>query len=229
MNLQPLLHKAYCSSIGVLQLTEQLCLDAIKNNIPGDFAEAGVARGIHGIVMNSVAKDQKVWLFDSFEGISKHGPEDVEWTEVHGERKEADPRASDGITSHSINEVRGHIFAAGQTMDNFRFVKGWFADTLPHLDQNLKFSVLRLDVDLYSPYMDCFQYLLPKLSPGGWLILDDFVLSGCKRAITDSGLDITDFTIDSNKMAFMHWTPFKISRWKENKNINNGYHGLHRV
>jgi Macrocin-O-methyltransferase (TylF) len=224
MNLQPLLHKAYCSSIGVLQLTEQLCLDVIKNNIPGDFAEAGVARGIHGIVMNSVAKDQKVWLFDSFEGISKHGPEDKEWTDVHGVREEADPRSSGGITSHSIAEVRQHIFSAGQTMENFRFVKGWFIDTLPHLDPNLKFSVLRLDCDLYSPYMDCFKYLLPKLSVGGYLLLDDIVLSGCKQAITDSGLHISDFTIDENKMAFMHWTPFKISRWKEAKNINNGHH-----
>jgi hypothetical protein len=229
MNYQSLMPRAYCSSVEVLNLTARLCQDAIDNDIPGDFCEAGVAFGVHGVVMNDVGKGRRdVWLMDSFEGISLHGPEDKEWTDVHGVREESDPRASGGITACSEFQVQHTILSSGQTMDNFHFVKGWFADTLPNLPADLQFSVLRLDCDLYSPYMDCFKYLLPKLSVGGWIILDDWVLSGCKKAIGDSGLFLEDFLVDQWNMAYMKWTWDKKITWEFINKQKHGDHSAHR-
>jgi hypothetical protein len=215
MDYKMLMPRAYCSSVEVVNLTARLCKDVIENNIPGDFAEAGVGFGVHGVVMADCAKNQRVWMFDSFEGISLHGPEDKEWTDVHGERKHSDPRASGGITVCSVDQVSDTIHQSGQTLENFFFVKGWFIDTLPKLPSHVMFSVLRLDCDLYDPYMTCFEYLLPKLSVGGWLILDDWVLSGCKQAVFDSCLFHEDFTIDENKMAYMKWTWERKVVWEQ--------------
>ena len=63
-----------------------------------------------------------------------------------------------------------------------RFLPGWFADTLPDAGIE-KIAVLRLDGDLYSSTMDVFQNLYDKVSPGGFIIVDDYgVLPQCARA-----------------------------------------------
>jgi O-methyltransferase len=207
MDYQFLMPRAFCSSVGVLNLTADLCRMAIEDKIPGQFCEAGVAFGVHGVVMNDVAKGEKeVWMLDSFEGISTHSKEDLEWTEAHGEPPN-DPRKSGGITVCSLRQVKETFLQAGQDPDepHMVYVQGWFVDTLPTIEShaNLKFAVLRLDCDLYDPYSSCLKYLYPKLSIGGYLIIDDIVLSGCQQAIIDYGLRIDDFTIDDNKMAWL--------------------------
>jgi O-methyltransferase len=204
MNWSYLSQIAYCNNVEVLKLTERICYDVIKNNILGDFAECGVAYGVHGLIMNECSKGQKVYLFDSFEGIPTHSDEDIEWTAAHG-IGEANERKS-GVCE--INKVKETMLKEADNLDNFVFVKGWFADTLPELKDEI-FSVLRLDCDLYSSYMTCFKYMLPRLQNGGWLIIDDWVLSGVKKAITDSGIDLNSFTVENN-IAYLKW--------------NNGHH-----
>lgn len=217
MNYDRLMQIAYCNNVSVLQLTESLCRDAIENNIPGDFAEAGVAVGAHCLVMNEVAQgSKKVYMFDSFEGISVHGDNDVEWTEAYG-KSVADPRKSGGITVCKIENVKKTMLQYVSNLDNFAFVEGWFIDTLPKLTDE-KFSVLRLDVDLYDPYMLCFKYLLPRLSENGWLIIDDVTLSGCKYAVEDSGLDLTSF-IFLNNIAYLKWTWDERELWEARNTI----------
>lgn len=204
MNWEYLQQIAYCNSIEVLKLTERLCNDVIANNIPGDFCEAGCAWGAHGLIMNECAKGQKVYLFDSFEGIPTHSDEDIEWTGAHG-KGENDPRKSGGITVCRLDDVKETMLKEVASLDNFVFVEGWFADTFPKLTDE-KFSVLRLDGDLYSSYMDCFQYLLPRLQKGGWLIIDDYQLSGARKAIIDSGLSLEMFsTINNNTIGYTRW------------------------
>jgi O-methyltransferase len=64
------------------------------------------------------------------------------------------------------------------------FLKGWFKDTLPTLTTQ-RFSLLRLDGDMYESTMDALTNLYDKLSPGGFIIIDDYALSGCYKAVTD--------------------------------------------
>jgi hypothetical protein len=44
---------------------------------------------------------------------------------------------------------------------------------------------MRLDGDLYESTMDAFTHLYPKLSPGGFVIVDDMCLEGCVKAVED--------------------------------------------
>ena len=51
--------------------------------------------------------------------------------------------------------------------------EGWFEDTLPVL-RNETFAVVRLDGDLYGSTMTSLANLYPALSPGGFVIVDDY-------------------------------------------------------
>ena len=46
-------------------------------------------------------------------------------------------------------------------------------------------AVLRLDGDMYSSTIQALDALYPKLSPGGFCIIDDFALPGCAAAVHD--------------------------------------------
>jgi O-methyltransferase len=46
--------------------------------------------------------------------------------------------------------------------------------------------VLRLDGDLYESTMDALTALYPKLSPGGYAIVDDYgAIPACRQAVHD--------------------------------------------
>jgi O-methyltransferase len=73
------------------------------------------------------------------------------------------------------------------------FVEGWFKDSLPQLATD-RLALLRVDGDLYESTMDAFTHLYPKLSPGGFVIVDDMRLERCVKAVEDyrQAHDITD-------------------------------------
>lgn len=205
MNWEKILQLTYCDSIETLKLTERLCKQAIADGVQGDFAEAGVANGGHCIVMNSVSDGRKTWLLDSFEGISEYTKDDIEFTESWGKSK-GNKRKSSGITVHSIENVKTNL-QQFSNLDRYEFVKGWFCDTLPNLPDDLKLSVLRIDCDIYHAYQDCLKYLYPRLQVGGWLIIDDYHLSGCKKALDEAGLINFEFV---NGIAYMQKTGYII-------------------
>lgn len=46
--------------------------------------------------------------------------------------------------------------------------------------------MLRLDGDMYGSTMDALEHLYPKLSPGGWVIVDDYGTNPpCAQAVHD--------------------------------------------
>jgi hypothetical protein len=63
-------------------------------------------------------------------------------------------------------------------------MKGWFKETLPAAPID-RLAVLRLDGDLYESTMDALEALYNKLSPGGFVIVDDYILPKCRAAIAD--------------------------------------------
>lgn len=66
-----------------------------------------------------------------------------------------------------------------------RFLKGWFRDTLPKAPIE-RLAVLRLDGDMYESTREALEHLYPRLSPGGYLIVDDYhVVPGCRRAVDE--------------------------------------------
>ena len=57
--------------------------------------------------------------------------------------------------------------------ERVKFLVGWFKDTLPTAPIEA-LSVMRLDGDMYESTWQAIEALYPKLSPGGFCIVDDF-------------------------------------------------------
>jgi O-methyltransferase len=98
--------------------------------------------------------------------------------------------------------VQDHFRRFNLLDDRVRFLQGWFADTLPGAPIE-RIAVLRLDGDLYSSTMDALQNLYHKVSPGGYVIADDYYSwDSCRRAIHDF-LDARGETVEVLKVD---WT-----------------------
>ncbi len=81
--------------------------------------------------------------------------------------------------------VESRFARYGLLDDQVVFLEGFFADTLPNAPIE-KLSLIRLDGDTYESTRDGIENLYPKLSPGGYCIIDDFnAFDGCKRAVTE--------------------------------------------
>jgi O-methyltransferase len=158
------------------------CVEQIlAGGVPGDFLETGVWRGGASIYLAGVLAahqaDRQVWLADSFEGLP---PPDV----ARYGKDVADLSGFDYLAV-TVENVRANFEKYHLLGDNIHFVKGWFADTMPtatieHL------ALLRLDGDLYSSTMDVLVPMYDKVSPGGFVIVDDYgALAECEQAVTD--------------------------------------------
>jgi Macrocin-O-methyltransferase (TylF) len=85
----------------------------------------------------------------------------------------------------SYEEVRERFDRYGLLDDQVQFLKGWFRDTLPSAPIE-RLALLRLDGDLYDSTYDALDALYPRLSTGGYAIVDDYnTFDECRRAVHD--------------------------------------------
>ncbi|MBJ6926944.1 class I SAM-dependent methyltransferase, partial [Vibrio cholerae] len=80
--------------------------------------------------------------------------------------------------------VRGNFERFGLLDDQVAFLPGWFKDTLPKAPVE-RLAVLRLDGDMYGSTIDTLEALYAKVSPGGFIIVDDYILKACRAAVDD--------------------------------------------
>ena len=104
-----------------------------------------------------------------------------------------------------LDEVRRNFEAYGMLDDQVKFLKGWFKDTLPNAPVRT-ISVLRLDGDYYESTRDALSNLYDKVSPGGYLIIDDYGENSwtyCRKAVDEFRLErgITDRSFESTSHA----------------------------
>jgi O-methyltransferase len=157
--------------------------DVIRRGIPGDLIETGVWRGGATILMRAVleaygVRDRRVWVADSFEGLPR--PDASKYPADAGDTFHTYPELAIPLES-----VQANFDRYGLLDDQVRFLKGWFKDTLTRAPIE-RLAVARLDGDMYESTIDALQALYPKLSIGGYLIIDDYgAVPGCKRAVED--------------------------------------------
>jgi 23S rRNA U2552 (ribose-2'-O)-methylase RlmE/FtsJ len=157
--------------------------ETIQNGILGDLIETGVWRGGACIYMRALLKihevnDKTVWVADSFEGLPKPSP-DLFPTD------ESDQHHTFSELAVPLEEVKSNFIKYGLLDEQVKFLKGWFKDTLPSAPIQ-KLSLLRLDGDMYESTIDALFYLYPKLSLGGFCIIDDWgAIPACKKAVID--------------------------------------------
>lgn len=162
----------------------QSCVETVlEEDVPGDFIETGVWRGGATILMKALLQCQgeqnrTVWCADSFEGLPAPGATDLE----------INPMSDFSDRSYlavSLEQVQENFRRFGLLDGRVRFLKGWFRDTLPKAPM-VKLAIMRLDGDLYESTMDALNNLYDKLSPGGFVIVDDYYSwEGCRQAVTE--------------------------------------------
>jgi hypothetical protein len=161
----------------------QSCVETVlKDGVPGDFIETGVMRGGAVILMRAILKahgitDRRVWAADSFEGLP--APDTERYPDDEGAAWHLRP-----LTEVALDYVKRNFERYGLLDDQVKFLKGWFRDTLAGAPID-KLALLRLDGDLYESTMDALVPLYPKLSSGGFIIVDDYNLPMCRKAIHD--------------------------------------------
>jgi hypothetical protein len=168
--------------IGLKRLDNiHFCLKEILNNqIPGDCIETGVWRGGATILMKAILKaygdtTRKVWVADSFEGLPPPNvlkyPADKDLN-LYLYKELAVP----------LEEVKENFKKYDLLDDKVIFLKGFFKDTLPTAPIE-QLALLRLDGDLFESTMDALTHLYPKLSVGGFVIIDDYCIDACVKAV----------------------------------------------
>lgn len=102
-------------------------------------------------------------VYDSFEGLPAPDPRD----------KYGNP-FSKGLLDADVEQVRANVRRYG-AIGPCTFVKGFFADTLPHHEQPTVLCFL--DVDLQGSLHDCVINLWPRLTEQGYVFIDEYVYS----------------------------------------------------
>lgn len=173
------------SMIGRRRMRHLRCAveEVLRSDIPGHLLEAGVWRGGACILMRGVLAvygepSRCVYVADSFEGLPAPSvPQDNRT----------------GFNFHMRPELavsRADVAAAFARYDlldeRVVFVEGLFKDTLPDLPV-APIAVLRIDGDWYSSTMDVLTALYDRVSPGGFVICDDY------GAVIDSRRAVLEF------------------------------------
>ncbi len=170
------------------------CLHVLDAGLEGAVVECGVWKGGSAMMMAASLKhrgitDRDLYLFDTFEGMSK--PEDVDRTftgeSAQGtfEERATAEDASDWCRS-PLEEVMQNMRATGYPGDRIHLIKGKVEDTLPSSMPEQPIALLRLDTDWYSSTRHELVQLFPKLVHGGVLIIDDFGhWEGARKAVLE--------------------------------------------
>jgi O-methyltransferase len=177
----------------------------LVDDVEGDLLEAGVWRGGAAIFMRGalaayVDEERSVWAADSFAGLPKGDPE-------HYPADADDPFWRNTHLSVSLDEVKENFRRYGLLDERVRFVEGWFSDTLRHAPVE-RLAILRLDADMYESTAVALEELYPRVSRGGFVIVDDYgaVPTGAGKAVDDfraaHGIDEPLLPID---WTGVHW------------------------
>lgn len=168
---------------GVFALSK--IVEEVKD-VPGIIVECGTYRGGSAVAMAVTAPDKPVWCFDTFSGMP-------EVTEFDQHKK--------GDFTTTYDEVKRAV----EPYPNILLIAGEFKNTFPKV-MRVPISLLYLDCDLYESYKIALETFWPMVSPGGWLVAEDYMHESCKGA-----KKACDEFFGEGKLIFRHdfWTVTK--------------------
>ncbi len=165
----------------------------VKNKIPGDFVECGVWKGgsamlIALTLLKFNQSSRKIYLYDTFEGMSNPTEDDVD---IHLRK------ASDQLLENSqekensiwclaaYESVLQNVLTTKYPSDNFKLIKGMVEETIPGNNPG-QLALLRLDTDWYASTKHELSHLYPLLADKGVLIIDDYGhWQGARKAVDE--------------------------------------------
>ena len=152
----------------------------VKHKIQGDFVECGVGAG--GSMMAAAytllddnVRDRRLLLYDTYEGMARPTEKDVSVFGKPATRKWEKKSRDGNCTWHNypIEDVQSNLALTKYPEEAIFLIKGLVQDTLPGNDSQ-QIALLRLDTNLYESTTAECEFLFPKLSSGGVLIIDDY-------------------------------------------------------
>jgi hypothetical protein len=158
----------YETNMGPAELKDlhEILPEVVK--VPGDLIECGASRcGSAAITARWLHKhglNRCILACDSFEGFK---PAEFESQKERGLTR----AASNAFTSTSYEYVLRKLKVLGLDRTIIP-VKGYFEDTLDGISGPFCYALIDCDLEESMEYCACA--LFPKLSPGGWMVFDDY-------------------------------------------------------
>ena len=166
----------------------------IQNNIEGDFVECGVWKGGSALMIGKMLalkniNDRKIFLYDTYEGMSEPTENDKDYSGKSANRllEESSIEVQNSIWCYSsFEEVKNTIALSGLLEENIVMLKGKVEDTITNDLPMSKIALLRLDTDWYESTKHELHFLYPLLNKNGILIIDDYGhWQGCRKAVDE--------------------------------------------
>lgn len=147
-----------------------------QRDIHGCVAEGGVFRGDFAKEINRVFYNSRLFLFDTFEGFSDKDT-----------KHEKDYSFSEYGAGHFSATSEELVIGKLPYPENCVICKGYFPETTKGLPDE-SFCFVNLDFDLYQPILAGLEYFIPRMVPGGVILIHDYygeMFKGVKQAIED--------------------------------------------
>jgi predicted O-methyltransferase YrrM len=172
------------SSDNILRRQRHYVLNYLLRNADlrsGHVCEVGCWRGLSAYQMATYLRSQNIdvilHIFDSFEGLSE-----IESVDRY-EYEKRDLKSVRKQFACSLEEVQDNL----KEFDFIKYYKGWIPERFPEVKDET-FSFVHIDVDLYQPTYNSFEFFYPRLWPGGIMVFDDYgciQFPGAKKAIDE--------------------------------------------
>ena len=158
----------------------------IEREIAGDVVECGVFAGgsamLAALTLQRLGDDtRRVWLYDTFTGMSEPTPRDGAEVRAEWERNQ---RGEVNMWCYASRaDVEENMALTGFPADRAVFVAGKVEETIPASAPE-RIGLLRLDTDWYESTYHELAHLYPRLEAGGVLIVDDYGhFEGAREAV----------------------------------------------
>jgi hypothetical protein len=165
-----------------LENIEWCAAQVFAAGVEGDFLEAGVCQGGASIFMRALQvaygeERRRMWVADSFEGLPAPRSEVDEGLDFTEERQP--------WLAASLESVQDNFRTYDLMSEDVRFIRGWFSESLaPSEVTNI--ALLRVDADLYESTRDVLLALYDRVTPGGFIIVDDYhAFTACRTAVDE--------------------------------------------
>lgn len=186
-----------------------------RHKVPGAIVECGVWRG--GSVMAACltlqqlgTRSRDVFLYDTFEGMTEPTRDDIKlYTNRPAAQLLEATEVGDGANIWciaSFADVQQTVGSIGYPSDRIHLVQGDVRATLPDQAPGAPIALLRLDTDCYDSTRHELEQLVPLMSPGAVLIVDDYwYWAGCRKAVDEylerTGLQILLTRVDTTAVG----------------------------
>jgi O-methyltransferase len=160
--------------------------DILEHRVEGGFMETGVWTGAQSMVIAAILRahgvyDREQWLCDSFTGLPR--PDAARFPADAGDKHWT-------LSRHALGGpalTKSNFQQAGLlSSEHQHWEVGFFNDTMPSIMHRAsKLALLRLDGDMYQSTWEVLVAMYPKLQVGGYVVVDDYDLRGCTRAVDE--------------------------------------------